>query len=65
MPETERLLIRKFTLADLDKLIDSENKSSRRIIEKCGMKYKKTETHYGSERVFYAVSKNEFLYLIN
>ncbi len=44
---------------------NSENKGSRRIMEKCGMKYKKTETHYGWERVFYAVSKNEFLYLIN
>lgn len=38
-----------------------ENKNSRRIIEKCGMKYEKTEMHYGSECVFYAVSKDEFL----
>jgi hypothetical protein len=29
-------------------------------MEKCGMKYEKTETHYGMECAFYAVSKEEF-----
>ncbi len=38
-----------------------ENTGSWRIMEKCGMKYEKTETHYGAECVFYAVSKDEFL----
>ena len=38
-----------------------ENEASRRIMEKCGMKYEKTETHYGAECVFYAISKSEFL----
>lgn len=37
-----------------------ENEGSWRIMEKCGMKYEKTATHYGSELVFYAVSIEEF-----
>ena len=37
-----------------------ENTGSRRIMEKCGMKYKKTETHYGADCVFYAVSSDEY-----
>lgn len=36
------------------------NKGSWRIMEKCGMKYEKTETHYGSDCVFYAISRTEF-----
>jgi ribosomal-protein-alanine N-acetyltransferase len=42
-----------------------ENKGSWRIMEKCGMKYEKTETHYGAECVFYAISKDEFYDFIN
>ncbi len=42
-----------------------ENKGSWRIMEKCGMKYEKTETHYGAECFFYAVSKDEFFNLTN
>jgi RimJ/RimL family protein N-acetyltransferase len=38
-----------------------ENTGSWRIMEKCGMKYEKTDTHYGIECVFYGISKNEFL----
>lgn len=38
-----------------------ENKGSSRIMEKCGMKYEKTETHYDSTCVFYAVSREDFL----
>lgn len=38
-----------------------ENTGSWRIMEKCGMKYEKTDVHYGSECVFYAISKDEFL----
>ena len=37
-----------------------ENTASRRIMEKLGMKYEKTEVHYGQECVFYAISKEEF-----
>jgi [ribosomal protein S5]-alanine N-acetyltransferase len=37
------------------------NTGSQRIMEKCGMKYEKTEPHYGEECVFYAVTKDEFL----
>lgn len=38
-----------------------ENTGSWRIMEKCGMKYEKTDEHYGMQCVFYAISKNEFL----
>jgi len=37
-----------------------ENTGSWRIMEKCGMKYEKTEPHYGIECVFYAISREEF-----
>ena len=38
-----------------------ENVASLRIMEKCGMKREKEEIHHGSNLVFYAVTKNEFL----
>jgi ribosomal-protein-alanine N-acetyltransferase len=37
-----------------------ENTGSWRIMEKCGMKYEKTEEHYGMPCVFYAISKEEY-----
>jgi ribosomal-protein-alanine N-acetyltransferase len=37
-----------------------ENKGSWRIMEKCGMHYEKTETHYGFECLLYAISREEF-----
>jgi [ribosomal protein S5]-alanine N-acetyltransferase len=37
------------------------NAGSRRIMEKCGMHYEKTEEHYGEDCVFYAITKDEFL----
>lgn len=37
-----------------------ENTGSWRIMEKCGMRYEKTETHYGMQCVFYAISKSEY-----
>lgn len=37
-----------------------ENTGSWRIMEKCGMRREKTETHYGMECVFYAISKDEY-----
>jgi [ribosomal protein S5]-alanine N-acetyltransferase len=37
-----------------------ENTGSWRIMEKLGMRYEKTEPHYGADCVFYAISKDEF-----
>ena len=39
----------------------TENWASRRIMEKLGMHYEKTEFHYDAECAFYAISKDEFL----
>ena len=36
------------------------NTGSTRIMEKLGMQYKKTETHYDEECAFYSVSKEDF-----
>ncbi len=52
-----------FETADLERIVavaSPENTASWRIMEKCGMKYQKTETHYGLECVFYAISQAEF-----
>jgi ribosomal-protein-alanine N-acetyltransferase len=56
-----------FEQAGLERIVavaSPENKASWRIMEKCGMKYEKTETFYGAECVFYALSKNEFFNLV-
>lgn len=37
-----------------------ENTGSWKIMEKCGMKYEKTEPHYGTECVLYAISREDF-----
>ena len=37
-----------------------ENTGSRRIMEKLGMSYEKTETHYGAECVFYGISSEKY-----
>jgi len=37
-----------------------ENTASRRIMEKLGMTYEKTEAHYGEPCAFYAISKETF-----
>jgi ribosomal-protein-alanine N-acetyltransferase len=42
-----------------------ENRGSWRIMEKLGMRYEKTETHYGAECVFYAITKEEFSRKLN
>lgn len=39
----------------------TENWASRRIMEKLGMVYEKTEFHYDAECAFYAISKETFL----
>ncbi len=52
-----------FEKANLERIVavaSPENTGSWRIMEKCGMRYEKTETHYGIECVFYAISKNEW-----
>jgi RimJ/RimL family protein N-acetyltransferase len=41
-----------------------ENTGSWRIMEKCGMKFEKTDKHYGMDCVFYGISKDEFLKLM-
>jgi len=37
-----------------------ENAASRRVMEKLGMTYEKTEEHYGEDCAFYAISKDKF-----
>lgn len=37
------------------------NTGSRRIMEKCGMKYDHTAIYYGNECVFYYITANDFL----
>ncbi len=39
-----------------------DNTGSWRIMEKCGMKYEKTEPHYGVDCVFYAITRDQFLH---
>ena len=53
-----------FTNTDAKRIVAvaaPENTGSWRIMEKCGMKYEKTDDHYGMQCVFYAISKDEFL----
>jgi ribosomal-protein-alanine N-acetyltransferase len=53
-----------FETAGLERIVavaHPDNTGSWRIMEKCGMKYEKTEKHYGIECVFYAILKDEFL----
>ena len=53
-----------FNHAGLDRIVavaHTEHWASRRIMEKLGMTYEKTEVHYGAECAFYAISKEEFL----
>jgi len=40
-----------------------KNTASRHIMEKLGMKYEKTETHYDEDCAFYAISKDDFFTL--
>ena len=53
-----------FTVASLERIVAvalEENIASRRIMEKLGMRYEKTEVHYDEPCAFYAISKEEFL----
>lgn len=52
-----------FETAGLERIVAvaiPENEGSWRIMEKCGMKYEKTEDHYGEKCVFYGISKKEY-----
>ena len=52
-----------FNTAGLERIVAvavEENTASRRIMEKLGMKYEKTEVHYGEPCAFYAISKDAF-----
>lgn len=52
-----------FNTLNLERIVavaSPENVASWTIMKKLGMTYEKTETHYQSECVFYAISKEEF-----
>lgn len=52
-----------FETVGLDRIVAiavPDNVGSWKIMEKCGMRYEKTEEHYGMTCVFYAISKDEF-----
>ena len=52
-----------FNEKNLDRIVAvaaPENAGSWRIMEKCGMRYEKTEKHYNMECVFYQISREEF-----
>jgi ribosomal-protein-alanine N-acetyltransferase len=48
-------------LARIVAVASPENKSSWRVMEKLGMKYVTTETHYGNPCVYYTISRDEFV----
>ncbi|MFN6964699.1 MAG: GNAT family N-acetyltransferase [Pyrinomonadaceae bacterium] len=53
-----------FTTLGLERIVavaHPDNTGSRRIMEKCGMRYEKTDLNYGEMCVFYAVSRDRFL----
>lgn len=53
-----------FETAGLERIIAvavPENTGSRRIMEKCGMKYERNVEHYGMDVVLYSISKADFL----
>ncbi|MGQ0540612.1 MAG: GNAT family N-acetyltransferase [Blastocatellia bacterium] len=53
-----------FRNAGLERIVavaDIDNAASRRIMEKLGMKYEKTEYHYGADCAFYSIYKKEFM----
>lgn len=53
-----------FTTAGLQRIVavaHEENLGSRRIMEKLGMRYEKTEPHYGEDCAFYSISREDFL----
>lgn len=53
-----------FNELGLDRIVavaHPDNRASIHIMEKMGMKYVKNDIHYGSDCVFYAVTRDEFL----
>lgn len=52
-----------FNEAGLERIVavaNTDNAASRRIMEKLGMCYEKTEFHYGADCAFYAISKDDY-----
>ena len=52
-----------FNVANLERIVAvavPENKPSWQVMEKCGMKYERNETHYGADLVFYSITRDEF-----
>ena len=52
-----------FTKTNAERIVavaQPENTGSWRIMEKLGMRYEKTEEHYGIDCKFYAITKEEF-----
>lgn len=52
-----------FETAGLERIVaitHPDNEGSWRIMEKCGMRYEKTEDHYGLTCLFYAISRDAF-----
>ena len=47
-------------LARIVAVASPENTGSRRVMEKLGMKYVKTEPHYNTDCVFYSITREEF-----
>lgn len=55
-----------FTDAGLDRIVavaDEENIASRRVMEKCGMRFERNAFHYERQVVLYAITRGEFLAL--
>lgn len=53
-----------FESAGLERIVavaHPDNTGSWRIMEKCGMKYEKNESHYGIDCVFYSIEREDFL----
>jgi ribosomal-protein-alanine N-acetyltransferase len=53
-----------FETAGLNRIVavaDPDNTGSWRIMEKCGMRYVRTEEHYGMDCVYYEITPQEFL----
>lgn len=52
-----------FESMGLDRIVavcHPENTGSYKIMEKCGMRYEKTEPHYGQDCLFYAIERTDF-----
>ena len=48
-------------LARIVAVANPENSASRHVMEKLGMRYEKNAEHYGTECVYYAIARDEFV----